>query len=106
MTYYANKSFVGQIRRAETDGILQTPFADISYEKGDYIFEGLDGYANVIDAKSFAGNDYIPVEIKKKKKKSSDFVNDYIKALQNFEGLNQEEDEDYINGQRAMLKNN
>lgn len=105
MTYYANKSFVGQIRRAETDGILQTPFADISYEKGDCIFEDLDGHIRLIDPE-FVENKYVPVEIKKKKKKSPDFVNEYIKALQNFEGLNQEENEDYILGQMKMLKNN
>lgn len=105
--YYAHKKYLyTSMMEADADGEVLTMFGSIQCLKGDKIATNWYGDQTVIPK----GQDeeyYVPVELKqriKASKKVSRLGEQYVGQLLESPPLNQEEDQDYINGTRKISK--
>lgn len=95
----AFKFNVGTVTVATEPGSILQFDHEVYYSKGDYIFTGLDGKQHIIPDSNI--DDYIEVEVKKKKIDKNDMANAYAN-MENW--IEQEEDEIYITGTKKIVE--
>ncbi|MEM5592936.1 hypothetical protein AAHH67_16220 [Niallia circulans] len=98
--YVAFKFNVGTVTVATEPGSILQFDHEVYYSKGDYIFTGLDGKQHIIPDSNI--DDYIEVEVKKKKIDKNDMANAYAN-MENWLSET-EEDNTYINGTRDLAE--
>lgn len=109
MQYFAHRQFLVQVEKAESDGWLETIEGIHPITKGSYIATNELGHKFVVNEKFFLDS-YVPVnkvEPKQHRKpKMSPFEQEaFIKGLMEQSSMpSQFESDDYINGQRELIK--
>lgn len=101
---FAHKKFLVTVQELEEDGTLHTIGASYPVFKGEMLLT--DEYGNKFTCtKQRFEEYYIPVQkVKPRKSKHKNFEEEYIKALQSFELGSTEEDKDYINKTKELIK--
>lgn len=104
--YVALKSMVGEVKEATKSGILNMFDHEVHYEKGDIIFEHLNGYKQLIPKSRIEDGTYIEVELQEKdipkKMDKIDVQNAYANMN---EWLSESiETDTYINGTREIME--
>lgn len=108
MNYYASKRFLVQVERPEQEGEIHTIHGTLPVKPNDILATDEFGVQFVMSDKHFHEH-YVPVkkiETKPRKPKMSPFEQEeFIKALLEQSSMpSQFESEEYIIGQKALLK--
>lgn len=104
---FAHKKFLVTAELVEEDTIIETISGEIPLKKGEWKLTDIDGNTFPITHTRFKDY-YVSVDLAKEKqprKKPSPFEEAYAKQLVEFGGLNQTEDETYIQGTKKLVQN-
>lgn len=105
---YVSKGSLFDVEIAQEDGHIETLNGTIPYKKGHVITTDFYGNKQVI-LKHILDEAFVQVEVKEKPRPDmqlSSFAEQYMNAYASYTGaeLNQEEDQDYINKTRELIK--
>jgi hypothetical protein len=103
---YVPRKYLYSAQEVEEDGFLLTENGEIPVQKGNVVLH--NEFDNpIVETKDNLSNTYAKVnKVKKSPRKTemSPFEIEYMKGLLEFGGLNQNEDQDYIDGQMNLNK--
>lgn len=101
MKLYANKRFLCSMRIAEEDELLDSETCYHQALKGELLLKDYNGREFPVTEEYFQNN-YVEVEIVEDKHKYD--MNELANGYAALSELNQEEDQDYINGMEKIVK--